>query len=184
MTGCPRSTWESWSPATTWWPGLFGVTGKAWRVVPGKVYQAACAARAVVTADTPATRAAFGPDEVVLVPSGDPDALATALRELAKDRTRAAELGHRARARFERDYTPAAIAPRLVELLRSLDEPEWVRPPRFLLRLDLVRRLLPRLARHEPALEVGFGAGAMLEELVLRSRRRSLRRRPGRRQGG
>ena len=35
--------------------GLFGVTGKASRVVPGKVYQAACAARAIVTADTPAS---------------------------------------------------------------------------------------------------------------------------------
>jgi len=148
--------------------GLFGVTGKAWRVVPGKVYQAACAARAIVTADTPAMRAAFGPDEVVLVPRGDPDALATALRELAKDRARVAELGHRGRARFEREYTPAAIGPRLIELLRSPDEPEWVRPPRFLLRLDLVRRLLPRLARHEPALEIGFGAGAMLEELAAR----------------
>jgi glycosyltransferase involved in cell wall biosynthesis len=148
--------------------GLFGDTGKARRVVPGKVYQAACAARAVVTADTPAMRAAFDADEVVLVPPGDPDALATALRELSQDRARVAELGYRARARFERDYTPAAIGPRLVELLRPRDEPEWVRPPRFLLRLDLVRRLLPRLSRHQPALEVGFGAGAMLEELACR----------------
>jgi glycosyltransferase involved in cell wall biosynthesis len=148
--------------------GLFGVSGKAWRVVPGKVYQAACAARAIVTADTPAMRAAFGPDEVVLIPRGDPDALATALRELAKDRARVAQLGGRARARFERDYSPTAIGPPLVELLRPPDGPEWVRPPRFLLRLDLVGRLLPRLARHEPALEIGFGAGAMLEELAAR----------------
>jgi glycosyltransferase involved in cell wall biosynthesis len=148
--------------------GLFGDTGKAWRVVPGKVYQAACAARAIVTTDTPAMRAAFDPDEVVLVPRGDPDGLAIALRGLIKDRARVVELGRRARARFERDYTPAAIGPRLVELLRSRDEPEWVQPPRFLLRLDLVRRLLPRLSRHQPALEVGFGAGAMLEELASR----------------
>jgi glycosyltransferase involved in cell wall biosynthesis len=148
--------------------GLFGVTGKALRVVPAKVYQAACAGRAIVTADTPATRTAFKSDEVVLVPRGDPDALATALRELIKDRARVAELGHRAQARFERDYAPAAIAPRLVELLGSRDEPEWVRPPRFLLRLDLIRRLLPRLSRRQPALEVGFGAGAMLEELATR----------------
>ena len=85
----------------------FGDTGKAWRVVPGKVYQAACAARAIVTTDTPAMRAAFDPDEVVLVPRGDPDGLAIALRGLIKDRARVVELGRRARARFERDYTPA-----------------------------------------------------------------------------
>jgi glycosyltransferase involved in cell wall biosynthesis len=148
--------------------GLFGDTGKACRVVPGKVYQAACAGRAVVTADTPALRAAFGPDEVVLVPPGDPDALATALRELAKERARVAELGRRARDRFERDYTTAAIGHRLAALLRPPEEPAWVRPPRFLLRLDLVHRLLPRLPKELPVLEVGYGAGAMLEELAAR----------------
>ena len=148
--------------------GLFGDTGKARRVVPGKVYQAACAGRAIVTADTPALRAAFDPDEVVLVPPGDPDALATALRELAKDRARVAELGRRARDRFERDYATAAIGRRLAALLRPPDEPAWVRPPRFLLRLDLVRRLLPRLPKELPVLEVGYGAGAMLEELAAR----------------
>jgi glycosyltransferase involved in cell wall biosynthesis len=146
--------------------GLFGDTDKAWRVVPGKVYQAACAGRAIVTADTPAIRAAFDPDEVVLVRPGDPDALATALRELVKDRARVAELGRRAQARFERDYTPAAIWRRLEVLLETPDEPRWVRPPRFLLRLDLVRRLLARLPRDLPVLEVGYGAGAMLEELA------------------
>lgn len=146
--------------------GLFGDTDKAWRVVPGKVYQAACAGRAIVTADTPAMRAAFDPDEVVLVPPGDPDALANALRELIKDEGRRAELGRRARARFERDYTPAAIGRRLGGLLEPPDEPKWVRPPRFLLRLDLVRRLLARLPRDLPVLEVGYGAGAMLEEVA------------------
>jgi glycosyltransferase involved in cell wall biosynthesis len=146
--------------------GIFGGTGKAGRVVPGKVYQAACAGRAVVTADTPATRAAFGPDEVVLVPPDDPDALAVSLRELAKDRPRVAELGRRARARYQRDYAPAAIGRRLERLLAAPAEPpRWVPAPRFLLRLDAVRRLLPRLARDQAVLEVGFGAGAMLEEL-------------------
>jgi glycosyltransferase involved in cell wall biosynthesis len=148
--------------------GLFGDTGKASRVVPGKVYQAACAGRAIVTADTPALRAAFDPGELVLVPPGDPDALATALRELAKDRARVVELGRRARDRFERDYTEAAVGRRLEALLQPPEEPAWVRPPRFLLRLDLVHRLLPRLPRELPVLEVGYGAGAMLEELAAR----------------
>jgi glycosyltransferase involved in cell wall biosynthesis/precorrin-6B methylase 2 len=146
--------------------GIFGGTDKAQRVVPGKVYQAACAGRAIVTADTPATRAAFGPDEVVLVPPDDPDALAVSLRELVKDRPRVAELGRRARARYQRDYAPAAIGERLVGLLGRPDAPEWVRPPRFLLRLDLVRQLLPRLSGDQPVLEIGFGAGAILEELA------------------
>jgi glycosyltransferase involved in cell wall biosynthesis len=145
--------------------GIFGGTGKAQRVVPGKAYQAACAARAVVTADTPAARAAFGPGEIVLVPPDDPDALAVSLRELAKDRPRVAELGRRARARYQRDYAPAALGRRLERLLASPAEPGWVPAPRFLLRLDAVRRLLPRLARDQAVLEVGFGAGAMLEEL-------------------
>src|SRR5206468_11342873 len=42
----------------------------------------------------------------------------------------------------------------------------WVPPPRFLLRLDLVRRLLAHLDRDKPVLELGFGAGGMLEELA------------------
>jgi glycosyltransferase involved in cell wall biosynthesis len=145
--------------------GIFGDTGKAQRVVPGKVYQAACAGRAIVTADTPATRTAFDPDELVLVPADDPDALALSLRELAKDRPRVAELGRRARARYQRDYAPGAIGLRLRGLLAVSAEPRWVPAPRFLLRLDAVRRLLPRLARDQAVLEVGFGAGAMLEEL-------------------
>jgi glycosyltransferase involved in cell wall biosynthesis len=145
--------------------GIFGGSGKARRVVPGKAYQAACAGRAVVTADTPATRAAFGPGEIVLVPPEDPDALALSLRELAKDRPRVAELGRRARARYQRDYAPAALGRRLERLLASPPEPGWVPAPRFLLRLDAVRRLLPHLARDQAVLEVGFGAGAMLEEL-------------------
>jgi glycosyltransferase involved in cell wall biosynthesis len=146
--------------------GIFGGTGKAQRVVPGKAYQAASVGRAIVTADTPAIRAAFGPDEVALVPPDDPDALAVTLRELAKDRPMVAELGRRARARYQRDYTPAAIGWRLVELLGRSDGPEWVRPPRFLLRLDLVRELLPRLPADQPVLEIGYGAGAILAELA------------------
>ena len=150
--------------------GLFGDSDKARRVVPGKVYQAACAGRAIVTADTPAIRSAFDPDEVVLVSPGDAAALAAALRELVKDRTRVTGLGRAARDRYARDYTPAAIGRRLGDLLSPTAEPEkapeWVRPPRFLLRLDLVRRLLPRLPKDQPVLEVGYGAGAMLEELA------------------
>jgi len=146
--------------------GIFSGAEKAAIVVPNKVYQAACAGRAVMTADTPAVRAAFAPDEVVLVPPEDPAALAAALRSLAADRGRVAELGRRARARFEADYAPEPIGRRLTALLAAERDEPWVPAPRFLLRLDLVRRLLGRLPRDRPVLELGFGAGAVLEELA------------------
>jgi 2-polyprenyl-3-methyl-5-hydroxy-6-metoxy-1,4-benzoquinol methylase len=146
--------------------GILGATGKASRVVPNKVYQAACAGRVIVTADTPAIREAFADDEVALVPPGDPAALAATLRALASDRDRVGELGRRARARFERDYAPAPLGRRLTAILRQLQAGEWVPAPRFLPRLNLVRRLLPLLDKEQPVLELGFGAGGMLEELA------------------
>lgn len=162
--------------------GILGTTDKASRVVPNKVYQAACARRAIVTADTPAIREAFADDEVALVPPGDPEALAATLLALSADRDRVGALGRRARARFERDYAPEALGRRLTAILqtqtkgpgtanavsgsRGDDATAWVPPPRFVLRLDLVRRLLARLDKEQPVLELGFGAGGMLEELA------------------
>ena len=173
--------------------GVFGDGDKASRVVANKVYQAACAGRAIVTADTPATRAAFAPGEVVLVPPADPEALAGALRQLAADRAWLVELGGQARKRFERDYDLAPLGRRLLALLRPEPEPAspaavsppepapaaepaaepggtgaWVPAPRFLLRLDLIRRLLPRLPQDQPLLELGFGAGGILVEVAER----------------
>jgi glycosyltransferase involved in cell wall biosynthesis len=153
--------------------GVFGDGDKASRVVANKVYQAACAGRPIVTGDTPATRAAFAPDELVLVPPADPGALAGALRQLAADRAWLAELGGRARKRFERDYDLAPLGRRLLSLLRpgpaaAPGGGAWVPAPRFLLRLDLIRRLLPRLAPDQPLLELGFGAGGILVEVADR----------------
>lgn len=64
--------------------GIFGTSRRALSVVPTEVYQAAAAGCAVVTSDTAPQRAAFG-DAAVLVPAGDPAALAAALRQLADD---------------------------------------------------------------------------------------------------
>jgi glycosyltransferase involved in cell wall biosynthesis len=64
--------------------GIFGSTAKAGRVVPNKVYQGAAAGCAIVTSDTPPQRRLLG-DAALLVPPGDPGALAAALRRLATD---------------------------------------------------------------------------------------------------
>jgi len=98
--------------------GVFGTSDKTSRVVPNKVFQAACAGRAIVTADTPAVREAFGDGEVELVPPGDAATLAAALRRLAADPAQVAELGKRARERFERDFAPGPLGRRLTAVLR------------------------------------------------------------------
>ena len=56
-------------------------------MVPNKVWQAMAVGRPVVTADTPAVREVLEDGlTALLVPAGDPDALASALGRLAGDR--------------------------------------------------------------------------------------------------
>ena len=78
--------------------GIFGTSAKAQRVIPNKAFQALAAGVPLVTADTPAARELLADDETaVLVPPGDPGALAEALRRLAADAEatrRIAEAGH------------------------------------------------------------------------------------------
>jgi glycosyltransferase involved in cell wall biosynthesis len=72
--------------------GVFGTSAKARRVIPNKVFQALACGAPVVTADTPAARELLVHDEsALLVPPGDANALADALRRLAADR----DLGQR-----------------------------------------------------------------------------------------
>lgn len=71
--------------------GIVGTTPKAFDVVPTKAYQGAAAATVVVTSDTPPQRSALG-DTAVLVPPGDAQALAAALRRLADDHAGVARL--------------------------------------------------------------------------------------------
>jgi glycosyltransferase involved in cell wall biosynthesis len=65
--------------------GIFGTSDKAQRVIPNKVFECVAMGRPVITADTPALREAFGADELVLVPAGDPRALADAVRRLVAE---------------------------------------------------------------------------------------------------
>ena len=106
--------------------GIFGDGPKAARVVPNKVFQGAAAGCAVVTSDTPPQRRVLGeqPDAAVLVPAGDPAALADALRGLATDRTRL-DLARTAARKLALDaFTPDRVVAPLDARLRSLVPPE------------------------------------------------------------
>jgi glycosyltransferase involved in cell wall biosynthesis len=66
--------------------GVFGTSAKAARVIPNKAFQAIACATPLVTADTPGARELLADGEsALLVPPGDPAALADAVRRLAAD---------------------------------------------------------------------------------------------------
>jgi len=67
--------------------GVFGNTEKAQRVIPNKVFQILAAGRPLITGDTPAVRELVSPSRTIkLVPVGNPEALATAVRSMVVER--------------------------------------------------------------------------------------------------
>jgi glycosyltransferase involved in cell wall biosynthesis len=75
----------------------------------------------VVTADTPAVREVLEDGRsALLVPAGDPDALAAALARLAADAALRERLGAAARGVYVERGTPAAVAARLRDALDPL----------------------------------------------------------------
>jgi glycosyltransferase involved in cell wall biosynthesis len=125
--GNPRVRWLDWVPAEEL-PGvvrsadvclgIFGVGAKALRVVPNKVFQGAAAGCAIVTSDTAPQRRVLGA-AAVLVPPGDPNALAAALRALAVDRTELARLRRESSTLAEAEFAAARIAAPLVSRLED-----------------------------------------------------------------
>jgi glycosyltransferase involved in cell wall biosynthesis len=101
--------------------GIFGTGDKALRVVPNKVFQGAAAGCAVVTSDTAPQRRVLGTvsqeSGAVLVPPGDPAALADALLRLAGDREALLKLRHAARELAAGRFTPEQVVGPLTERL-------------------------------------------------------------------
>jgi glycosyltransferase involved in cell wall biosynthesis len=96
--------------------GIFGTGDKALRVVPNKVFQGAAAGCAIVTSDTAPQRRALG-EAAVLVPPGDPTALARALMRLAGDRVELSRMRRLAHELAVQRFTPRQIVAPLTERL-------------------------------------------------------------------
>ena len=73
--------------------------------MPGALIEAMALGVPVVASDIPPVREVLGPDEGVLVPGGDPEALAEGLVGLLQDGERASRLGRAGRARFLEEFT-------------------------------------------------------------------------------
>jgi glycosyltransferase involved in cell wall biosynthesis len=99
--------------------GIFGTTAKAQRVIPNKAFQALACGAPLITADTPAARELLVHEEsALLVRTGDPAALAAAVRRLADD----SDLAHRIAGGGRAAYEASASEPVLGARWRSLIE--------------------------------------------------------------
>jgi glycosyltransferase involved in cell wall biosynthesis len=90
--------------------GVFGVSGKAQRVIPNKAFQAIACAAPLVTADTPAARELLVDEEsALLIPPGDAKALALAVRRLAADPELSRRIAAGGRAAYEQEASEAVL---------------------------------------------------------------------------
>ena len=98
--------------------GVFGTGDKAARVIPNKVFQALACACPVVTSDTVAVRELLTDDaDALLVPPGDPAALASAVRRLAASGALAGRVAAAGRATFEARASEEVLGQRWRDLL-------------------------------------------------------------------
>ena len=101
--------------------GIFGTTPKAQRVIPNKAFQALACATPLVTADTPAARELLVDGEsALLVPIGDPQALAESLRRVAADVELVRSLSARGRAAYETHASEAVLGSRWRGIIERL----------------------------------------------------------------
>jgi glycosyltransferase involved in cell wall biosynthesis len=101
--------------------GVFGTSAKAARVIPNKAFQALACGTPLVTADTPAARELLVDGEsALLVPAGDADALAAAVRRLAADRGLAARIGAGGLAAYQAEASEDVLGRRWRGLIEQL----------------------------------------------------------------
>jgi glycosyltransferase involved in cell wall biosynthesis len=101
--------------------GIFGTSAKARRVIPNKVFQALACGTPVVTGDTPAARELLTDGETaLLVPPGDPAALADTLRRLAADPDLARRIAAAGSNTYEQHAGEAILGARWRALIAGL----------------------------------------------------------------
>ncbi len=101
--------------------GVFGRSAKAGRVIPNKAFQALACGTPLVTADTAGARELLRDGEsALLVPAGDPAALAAAVRRLAADRALRERIGAGGLAAYRAQASEEVLGGRWRALLEEL----------------------------------------------------------------
>jgi glycosyltransferase involved in cell wall biosynthesis len=90
-------------------------------VIPNKAFQALACGAPLITADTPAARELLTDGvSALLVPPGDPEALAGAVRRLAGDVELARRIATGGRSAYERQASEPVLGERWRELIERL----------------------------------------------------------------
>ena len=101
--------------------GIFGTSAKAARVIPNKAFQALATATPLITADTPAARELLEDGrDALLVPPGNPEALAEAIRRLASEPGLCSSIGERGRTTYAENASEEVLGDRWRVLLERL----------------------------------------------------------------
>jgi glycosyltransferase involved in cell wall biosynthesis len=101
--------------------GIFGTSDKALRVIPNKAYQAIACGTPLITADTRGSRELLTDGEnALLVPPGDPAALADAMRRIAAEPDLAKRLGAAGRRTYEERASEDVLGPCWRSLIEEL----------------------------------------------------------------
>jgi glycosyltransferase involved in cell wall biosynthesis len=101
--------------------GIFGTSDKARRVIPNKAYQALACGTPLVTGDTEAARELLvDAESALLVPPGDPEALAAAIRRLAHDPDLAEHLSGGGLYTFQERASERVLGERWRQLLEDV----------------------------------------------------------------
>jgi glycosyltransferase involved in cell wall biosynthesis len=98
--------------------GIFGRSEKAARVIPNKAFQALACATPLITGDTPAAHELLVDEEsALLVPPGDAQALADALRRIASDDALRARISAGGLAAYRRQASEEVLGRRWLSIL-------------------------------------------------------------------
>jgi len=101
--------------------GIFGTSDKAARVIPNKAFHALATETALVTADTPAARELLKDErDAILVPPGDPEALAGAVHRLAAEPDLRRRIAAQGRATYELHAAETVLGRRWRTLLERV----------------------------------------------------------------
>lgn len=117
----PRQLAQAIAAADITLGGHFGASGKAQRVIPGKIYQMLAVGRPVIAADSPANRCLLHHGQSgFLIPPADPQALAAAIRTLHSDLALRETLAAEGRAVYAGCCSEQQIAGRLAAVVADV----------------------------------------------------------------